>query len=97
MLALYCVCSSFVTPSQPALGMAFAPELAGRALTAFNLVIFLGVFVIQWSIGLMIDALMALGWSEPGAYRLAFTVFLCCGMASYLHFLRGPRHNQATS
>jgi len=96
MLALYCVCSSFVTPSQPALGMAFAPELAGRALTAFNLVIFLGVFVIQWSIGLMIDALMALGWSEPGAYRLAFTVFLCCGMASYLHFLRGPRHNQAT-
>jgi hypothetical protein len=96
LLALYCVCCSFVTPSQPALGMAFAPEVAGRALTAFNLVIFMGVFVIQWGIGLLIDALMALGWTQTGAYRLAFTVYLCCGIASYLHFLRGPRHNQAT-
>lgn len=96
LLALYCVCCSFVTPSQPALGMAFAPELAGRALTAFNLVIFLGVFVIQWGIGLAIDALLALGWSEQGAYRLAFALFLCCGIGAYLHFLRGARHNQAT-
>jgi hypothetical protein len=96
LLALYCVCCSFVTPSQPALGMAFAPELAGRALTAFNLVIFLGVFVIQWGIGLTIDALLALGVAEPAAYRLAFTAFLCCGIASYLHFLRGPVHNQTT-
>lgn len=96
LLALYCVCCSFVTPSQPALGMAFAPELAGRALTAFNLVIFLGVFVIQWGIGLAIDALLALGWTEPQAYRMAFTAFLCCCIASYLHFLRGPVHNQTT-
>ncbi len=96
LLALYCVCCSFVTPSQPALGMAFAPELAGRALTAFNLVIFLGVFVIQWGIGLAIDVLLALGWTEPQAYRLAFTAFLCCCIASYLHFLRGPVHNQTT-
>lgn len=96
LLALYCVCCSFVTPSQPALGMAFAPELAGRALTAFNLVIFLGVFVIQWGIGLAIDALQALGWAEPAAYRLAFSAFLCCGIASYLHFLRGPVHNQTS-
>jgi len=96
LLALYCVCCSFVTTAQPALGMAFAPELAGRALTAFNLVVFLGVFVIQWGIGLTIDALLALGWAEPVAYRLAFAAFLCCCIASYVHFLRGPVHNQTT-
>ena len=96
MLALYCVCCSFVTPSQPAVGLAFGSELAGRALTAFNLLIFLGVFSIQWGIGLAIDALMALGWSEAGAYRMAFGLFLACGIASYLHFLRRPRHNQTT-
>ena len=31
LLALYCMASSFVTPSQPAVGMAFAPDVAGRA------------------------------------------------------------------
>lgn len=96
LLALYCMCCSFVTTSQPALGMAFGAELAGRALTAFNLVIFLGVFVLQWGIGLMIDALIELGWKEPLAYQTAFATFLACGIASYLYFIRGARHNQAT-
>ncbi len=96
LLALYCLCCSFVTTALPALGMAFTAELAGRALTAFNLVVFLGVFVIQWSIGLMIDALMSLGWAEPSAYRMAFGVFLAGGIAAYLHFIRGARHNPVT-
>ena len=96
LLALYCLGCSFVTTSLPALGMAFVAELAGRALTAFNLVIFLGVFVIQWGIGLMIDAFIGLGWSESLAYRVAFTVFLSCGIAAYLHFVRGARHNRTT-
>jgi len=95
LLALYCMTCSFVTPSQPAVGMAFAPELAGRALTAFNLLIFLGVFVLQWGIGLMIDALIALGWAESTAYRAAFATFLACGVAAYLHFIRGTRDNRA--
>ncbi len=94
LLALYCMTCSFITPSQPAVGMSFAPELAGRALTAFNLVIFLGVFVIQWGIGLTIDGLVSLGWSEGSAYRMAFAGFLGCCVAAYLHFIRGARHNR---
>ena len=94
MLALYCVSCSFVTPSQPAVGMAFAPELAGRALSAYNLVIFAGVFVIQWGIGLMIDALKGLGASQAAAFQWAFAAFLACCVASYLHFLRASIHNQ---
>ena len=55
--ALWCVSCTFVSVSQPAVGAAFAPALAGRALSAFNLVIFAGVFCIQWGIGLAIDAM----------------------------------------
>jgi MFS family permease len=95
MLALYCMMCSFVTPSQPAVAMAFSSDLAGRALTAFNLMIFLGVFAIQWGIGLLIDGLMAVGTSEQAAYRLAFAAFLTCCVASYVYFMLGARHNQS--
>ncbi len=93
-LALYCMTCSFVTLSQPAVGMMFPPELAGRALTTFNLVIFLGVFVIQWGIGLTIDGLMALGWPQALAYRVAFAAFLTCCVVSFVYFRRGAGHNQ---
>ena len=85
--ALYCMACTFVSLAQPAIGMAFAPELAGRALSAFNLVIFAGVFVVQWGIGLLIDGFKALGWAEIAAFQGAFTVYLLCGVASYLYFV----------
>ena len=70
--AAFCVATSVVSLSQPALGEAFAPELAGRALSAFNLLIFAGVFALQWGIGLGIDALRGMGYGGPDAHRLAF-------------------------
>ncbi|MDP1646753.1 MAG: MFS transporter [Rubrivivax sp.] len=89
--ALWCVACSFVSVSQPAVGAAFPAALAGRALSAYNLVIFAGVFCIQWGIGLLIDGLRALGLTEADAFRLAFTAFgLCCVMA-YIWFLRAGR------
>ena len=45
--ALWCVTCTFVSVSQPAVGAAFPAHLAGRALSAFNLVIFSGVFCVQ--------------------------------------------------
>jgi MFS family permease len=85
--ALYCVGCSFVSLAQPAIGMAFPSELAGRALSAFNLVIFAGVFVVQWGIGLLIDGFKALGWAEIAAFQAAFGVFLGCCIASYVYFV----------
>jgi predicted MFS family arabinose efflux permease len=90
MWAAWCVACTFVSVSQPAVGAAFPPALAGRALSAFNLVIFSGVFCIQWGIGLAIDALRGLGASEPQAFRLAFAGFGACCVAAYLWFLRRP-------
>ena len=89
--ALFCVSSTFLSLAQPAVGMAFPSALAGRALSAYNLVIFAGVFVVQWGIGLLIDALEALGWSTGGAFRGAMAVFLLLNLASYAYFLAAKR------
>jgi len=86
--ALFCMTSSFVSLAQPAVGMAFPSALAGRALSAYNLVMFLGVFVVQWGIGLLIDSFKGLGWAEPQAFQAALSVFLGCCVLSYIHFLR---------
>jgi MFS family permease len=85
--ALFCMSSTFLALAQPAVGMAFPPALAGRALSAYNLVIFGGVFVVQWGIGLLIDAFAALGFSEVGSFRAAMAVFLGCTMLSYGYFI----------
>lgn len=85
--ALFCMSSTFVSLAQPAVGMAFPPALSGRALSAFNLVIFAGVFVIQWGVGLLIDGFSAAGLGETNAFRAALAVFMACSVMSYGHFV----------
>lgn len=82
--ALWCVCASVVTLGQPALGQAFPAALAGRALSAFNLLIFAGVFALQWTIGLCLDALLAMGWPVIQAYRFVFGLFMAVCALSFL-------------
>ena len=85
--ALFCMSSSAMGLAQPAVGMAFPAALAGRALSAYNLMIFSGVFVVQWGIGLLIDAFAAMGLSQVASFQAAMGVFLCCCVASYAYFL----------
>ncbi len=84
--ALFCMCSSVMGLAQPAVGMAFAPALAGRALSAYNLLIFAGIFVVQWGIGLLVDAFKAAGLGEVACFQAAMGVFMCCCAASYAYF-----------
>ena len=84
---LFCVGSTLVTLALPAIGQAFPPALAGRALSAFNLVLFAGVFSLQWMIGVTIDLLGAAGWSTRSAYQGAFALVALSCVASYLWFL----------
>jgi hypothetical protein len=96
-LAFFCASSTFVSLAQPAVGMVFPASLAGRALSAYNLVIFVGVFVVQWGIGLLIDAFRKAGWTEVAAFRGAFGVFLATSMLSYAWFLWSRSHNRTPS
>jgi hypothetical protein len=82
--ALWCVATSVITFSQPAVAQAFPQALAGRALTAFNLLIFVGVFALQWGIGLAIDAFAARGIARPDAYRLALAGYGVLALASFV-------------
>lgn len=85
--ALWCVSCTFVSLSQPAVGQAFPTAVAGRALSAYNLIIFLGVFSVQWGIGLAIDALVGWGWDRPQAMRAAFGLFGVAATSTYGWFL----------
>jgi predicted MFS family arabinose efflux permease len=86
--ALFCVSSTFVALSQPAVALACRPQAAGRALSAYNLVIFAGVFVVQWGIGLLVDAFAVLGWDEPTRFRGAVACSACaaCWVLFYAGF-----------
>lgn len=89
--ALWCVASSSVSLSQPALAQALPASHAGRALSTYNLVMFLGVFVLQWGIGLAIDFARQLGLGVVAAYRLTFVLLLGCCVLAYLWFILGGR------
>lgn len=92
--ALYCMTCTFVSLSQPAIGMAFPQQVTGRALSAYNLVIFAGVFVMQWGIGLLIDLFQALGLAQIAAFQGAWSVFLACCIGAYLYFVAARPDNQ---
>ena len=85
---VFCVGCSVVSLSQPAVGLALPAALAGRALSAYNLLIFLGVFAIQWGIGLAIDLLRTWGWGTVSAYRGGFALLAGCYVFAYVWFLR---------
>lgn len=95
--SLWFISCTFVSLSHPAVGQAFTTQLAGRALSAFNLVIFVGVFVVQWGIGLSVDAMCAYGIEEGDAFRAAIGGFGLLSLFSYVWFVRVPRRQSATS
>ena len=85
--AFFAVSSVFLSLTQPAVGMAFSFSNAGKALTSFNLLLFIGAFALQWIIGVIIDLTMNLGFSEILGFRFAMIFFLLTSFFSYLFFL----------
>ena len=85
--AFFAVSSVFLSLTQPAVGMAFSLSNAGKALTSFNLLLFIGAFTLQWIIGVIIDLTMNLGYSEISGFRFAMMFFLLTSFFSYLFFL----------
>ncbi|MCX8520755.1 MAG: MFS transporter [Rhodoferax sp.] len=87
ILGSYCVLATVNSQAQPAVGISFRPALAGRALSAYNLVVFCGVFAVQWGMGLVMDGLRAQGWAEAAAYQGAWALYALCYLLAYLYFL----------
>lgn len=87
--AIYCALSSVLALTHPAIGMAFAAHEAGRAISAFNLLLFAGVFATQWCVGAGLDWLQAAHWPVVDAYRAVFAVLALACCLSYLWLLQG--------
>jgi predicted MFS family arabinose efflux permease len=85
--ALWCVLCTCVSLSQPAVAQVFPPAWAGRALSAFNLLIFGGVFCVQWGIGLAIDGFALLGFTRAASFQGAVGALGACSTAAYLWFM----------
>lgn len=85
--ALFIVSAVFLSLIQPAVGMAFSVSNAGKALTSYNLLIFIGTFFLQWIIGLIIDLGLSLNYSEIVSFQLAMSFVLVTSLTSYLYFL----------
>ena len=91
--AFFAVSSVYLSLTQPAVGMAFSLSNAGKALTSFNLLLFIGAFALQWIIGVIIDLTMNLGYSEISGFRFAMMFFLLTSFFSYLFFLiKNPKN-----
>ena len=86
-ITLFILSSIFLSVVQPAVGLSFQSHLAGKALTSFNLLIFLGTFIMQWFIGLVIDLVKSFGYTEIIGFKTAFSVFLFLSLTSYIFFL----------
>ncbi len=88
---LFCVSCTVSGMAQAAVGMEFRASMAGRALSAYNLVIFAGVFCTQWGVGLAMDALRSSGINDTAAFQGALGIYGLLSIAAYLHFLRAKR------
>ena len=86
--ALFIVSSIFLSLTQPAVGMAFSFKNAGKALTSFNLLIFIGAFFMQWIIGIIIDIGISFNHSEVNSFKFAMILVLLTSLFSYLFFLK---------
>lgn len=70
------VLSTIQTPLQTHVSLSFPAALAGRAFTAYNLVIFLSAFINQWLFGVVVDAFVRGGASDPEAFRRTLSWWL---------------------
>jgi len=89
---IYILTSIVLTLTQPAVALSFSTSLAGKSLTSFNLLIFLGTFIMQWGIGLIIDLSQYLGKGEIQSFQISFSFYLLICILSYLFFVFNNRN-----
>ena len=87
LITFYILTSIVLSLAQPAVAMKFPTNLAGKSLTSFNLLIFVGTFIVQWSIGLLIDISKNYGFDEVKSFQISFMVYLLICILSYSYFV----------
>lgn len=89
------VVATVFTPIQARVGMSFPKRLAGRALTAYNLVLFVSVFVVQLGLGVAMDWLIGRGVGQETAFRAGLGGVALLQLAFWLLFVFWPARTGA--
>jgi sugar phosphate permease len=84
--AAYGFFSSVGTLNYAATSVDFPVELSGRVNTLLNLLSFVGAFMLQWGMGILIDVLGAAGHSVAAAHTGAFVLLFVLQAASLCWF-----------
>ena len=70
-----------------ALSQHFPKQIAGRVNTAMNLLVFVGAFLLQWGIGVVIDHWSAVDEFSVTGYRVALSVLVALQALALLWYL----------
>ncbi|MBA3479041.1 MAG: MFS transporter [Lautropia sp.] len=89
------VVTTVFTPIQARVGMSFPRELAGRALTAYNLVVFVATFGVQAGLGVVMDWLIGGGMAQQDAFRAGLAGIAGLQAATWLLFIFWPKRKPA--
>lgn len=87
---LLALCSTAAPLVQSHISLTFPPQLAGRANTAYNFLLFVGAFLVQSGIGLGIAVIKSHGHGSSDAMRLAFGALLGLQILALWSFIRNP-------
>lgn len=85
---VFAVAITVTTLGQTHVSLAFPTSLVGRANSAFNLTLFIGAFLAQWGIGVLVDGFEAQGWPSAAAMRLAMACYLMLQALTLWRFIR---------
>ena len=86
--------STVYTVAQPHVCTTFPAALTGRAYTAYNLLIFVGIFACQWLFGVAIELFRGAGFEQVQAYRatmLGWVAIQAVPFAILVWWKVGPR------
>lgn len=84
---LLAACVPVTTLVQSHVALAFPASLAGRANSAYNLQLFVGAFVTQWGVGVIIDALKNSGASAVDAFRITLAIAVVLQLGTLVQFM----------
>lgn len=84
---LLAVCVPVTTLVQSYLALSFPAALAGRANSAYNLMLFVGAFATQWGFGVVADGLKATGLGAVDAFRFTLAIAVALQTASLVYFV----------
>lgn len=71
--------------------LAFPAQMAGRATTSLNFIVFIGAFGVQWGLGLFADLFASFGLTAADSLRASFSVWLVMQLFALLWLFRKPK------